>query len=141
MPGASREHLIRVWWTVYLLERLCSSKLGHPNMLRDEDISTPLPSSSGLSETERPQFPPPGILIAQLKLANVVTCITQDLYIVPWKSQKQSFLQNVQRIFGMLKDWNDNLPTELKVDVEKPCCRSIASLQLLFNQVWHLSIS
>ena len=41
------ENRRRVWWTVYTFDRICSSKLGHAVMIRDEDIDAPLPSFDG----------------------------------------------------------------------------------------------
>lgn len=141
MPAAEREHRNRVWWTVHYLERLCSSKHGHPMMLRDEDISTSLPSWEGLSEAEKTEFPNPGILIAQLKLAKIVGFISRDMYVVSWSPQGQTFLQTVHRIFTRLKNWNESLPAESKMGSSVPVSRAISSLHLLFNQVSQITIS
>ncbi|KAK4942680.1 hypothetical protein LTR10_017629 [Elasticomyces elasticus] len=134
MPAAEKEHRNRVWWTVHYLERLCSSKLGHPVMLRDEDISTALPSWDGLTEAEKMEFPNPTILIAQLNLAKIVGMISRDMYVVSWSPRGPSFLQTVHSIFTRLKGWNDSLPSEAKMTSSNTSSRAICSLHLLFNQ-------
>ncbi|KAF7547916.1 hypothetical protein G7046_g8859 [Stylonectria norvegica] len=134
LPAVEREHRVRVWWTVHYLERLCSSKLGHPMMLRDEDISTAPPSWDGLSEVEKAEFPPPAILVAQLGLARIVGFISRDLYVVSRQEPNHSFLHSVHSIFTSLKSWNECLPDELRMEPPKQGCRSISSLHLLFNQ-------
>jgi proline utilization trans-activator len=140
MPAAEREHRNRVWWTVHYLERLCSSKHGHPMMLRDEDINTSLPSWEGLSETEKMEFPNPSILISQLQLAKIVGFISRDMYVVSWSPQGQTFLQTVHGIFTRLKNWNEGLPVECKMGSSVPVSRAISSLHLLFNQASHLNM-
>lgn len=135
MTAAEREHRHRVWWTVHYLERLCSSKLGHPMMLRDEDISTPLPSWNGLSPSEKAEFPAPEMLIAQLELAKIVGFISRDMYMVSGNQGNRSFLANVHSIFTRLKNWNEKLPTKLKMDASNQSSRPMSSLHLLFNQV------
>ncbi|KAK5064778.1 hypothetical protein LTR84_000612 [Exophiala bonariae] len=134
LPAVEREHRNRVWWTVHYLERLCSSKHGHPMMLRDEDISTSLPSWEGLSPAERAEFPNPSILNAQLNLAKIVGFISRDMYVVSGLSRGQTFLQTVHSIFTRLKDWNESLPVENKMDSSVTASRGISSLHLLFNQ-------
>src|SRR4051794_10275278 len=42
---AIREHGKRVWWTLYLFERMWSSKLGHPVSISDDDIEVEPPSN------------------------------------------------------------------------------------------------
>lgn len=32
-----------VWWSIYILDRRFSSLMGAPNLIRDEDITVPLP--------------------------------------------------------------------------------------------------
>jgi len=41
-----REHRIRVWWSVYIVDRLLSSKIGLPLLISDDDISVDLPCNS-----------------------------------------------------------------------------------------------
>ena len=47
-PGAAapqiEEHRLKLWWTVYILERRLSTLMGVPPLLNDdEDINVPLP--------------------------------------------------------------------------------------------------
>lgn len=45
------QHRLKLWWTVYILERRLSTLMGTPPLLNDEeDISVPLPDFIGTSE-------------------------------------------------------------------------------------------
>ncbi|KAJ4337039.1 hypothetical protein N0V95_008455 [Ascochyta clinopodiicola] len=46
----AREHRTRLWWTAYVLDRTCCSKLGHPASIADEDIIVDLPSDDNLED-------------------------------------------------------------------------------------------
>lgn len=65
-------------WTLFLLltSRLCSSKLGHPVMINDEDVDAEKPSINGLSKEDQEQFFEPDNLIANIKLAQISGQIT-----------------------------------------------------------------
>ena len=101
-------------------------------MLRDEDISTALPSYDGLSESEKVEFPSANILIAQIELAKIVAMIAKDLYLVA--ELPRPFLQSVQNIFVSLKRWHERLPADLAWTSDNTS-RAYASLHLLYNQV------
>lgn len=38
------EYMRRLWWTVYCLDRKSAALLGSPSIMRDEDISIPMPA-------------------------------------------------------------------------------------------------
>ncbi|KAL1628861.1 hypothetical protein SLS54_001550 [Diplodia seriata] len=131
------ENRRRVWWTVYTFDRMCSSKLGHPVMIRDEDIDTPLPSTDGLSPAEREEFLDAEQLIATVKLSRITGNILNLIYSIPGAQQEINFVRNVHKILNSLKEWDATLPASLRLDptVSPPYkTRSIASLRLHFNQ-------
>ncbi|KGO54610.1 Major facilitator superfamily domain, general substrate transporter [Penicillium expansum] len=66
-----REHRKRVWWTLYTLDRLCSSNLGYPLLISDAVIDVELPTNEGLIPAELEEFTDPGHLVANVKLAKI----------------------------------------------------------------------
>ncbi|KAJ9238576.1 putative C6 transcription factor [Paecilomyces variotii] len=130
-----REHRLRVWWSVYTMDRISSSKLGHPVLVRDEDIDADLPSMEGLSPSEREEFSPPEHLIAHLKLARITGDIISDIYGRPRRSK--TFVQSVHMILKDLRSWAETLPENIKLIQTRPvryASRNVASLHLCFNQ-------
>lgn len=123
---------------MYTFDRMCSSKLGHPVMIRDEDIDAPLPSTDGLTPAERDEFLDAEQLIANVKLARITGNILNLIYSIPGAQQEINFVRNVHKILNSLKEWDATLPASLRLDptVSPPYkTRSIASLRLHFNQV------
>lgn len=140
MSPVEIENRRRVWWTVYTFDRLYSSKLGHPVMIKDEDIDAPLPSADGLSAEEQEEFLDAGQLVSNIKLANILTSILNLIYGTP-SSRERNFVRNVHLILTSLKDWDSRLPVSLKLDHEKSppySSRSVASLRLSCNQASNL---
>lgn len=79
IPDADvREHRNRVWWTIYVLDRMVSSKIGLPTTISDEDISVVLPSTA--SRTHPEDFTDSSVLTAQVHLARVAGKMTKALY-------------------------------------------------------------
>src|SRR5690349_18524660 len=74
------EHRRRVWWTVYTFDRLCSLKLGHPVMIKDEDISVNLPSHNNLTTDDLEDLPDPKQILSSIAMARIAGSILQDLY-------------------------------------------------------------
>ena len=71
LSPVEREHRKRVWWTLYTLDRLCSSNLGYPLLISDSVIDVELPTNEGLSPTELEEFTDPSHLVANVKLAKI----------------------------------------------------------------------
>lgn len=71
ITALQREDHRRVWWTVYLFDRLLCSHLGFPLTIHDEDIDVELPSMSGLSAEDRDEFADPAHLVANVRLARI----------------------------------------------------------------------
>lgn len=71
MDPVQRETRRRVWWTLYLFDRLISSKLGYPLGIRDDDIDVEMPSMNGLSSAQQNEFSDPIHLCAHARLARI----------------------------------------------------------------------
>ncbi|KAH8703566.1 putative C6 transcription factor [Talaromyces proteolyticus] len=131
-----REHRIRVWWSVYITDRITSSKLGHPVTVRDSDIDVDLPSMDNLTPFEKEEFSDPSHLIAHVKLARITGDIIGDIY--GREGQAKAFVQSVQKILRSLRSWAETLPQSVQISPGKPpqkyAARHVASLHLCFNQ-------
>lgn len=136
ISAVEREHRIRIWWSVYIIDRITSSKLGHPVTIRDSDIDVDLPSMDNLTPTEQEEFSDPSHLIAHVKLARITGDIISDIY--GRSSQAPAFVQSVQKILRSLRSWAETLPESVQISHSKPlryASRNVASLHLCFNQV------
>ncbi|KAF3762593.1 hypothetical protein M406DRAFT_12456, partial [Cryphonectria parasitica EP155] len=134
--AADIENRRRVWWTVYIFDRLVSSKLGHP-IISDGEIDAPLPSYDNLSEEDKDDFFDPMQLIANIKLCRITGSILTLIYGGPARKAPGDFIRNVHTILNNLKQLDAELPVELRLDHTKfPAygSRSVASLRLHFNQ-------
>ncbi|OKL62323.1 hypothetical protein UA08_02518 [Talaromyces atroroseus] len=135
ISAVEREHRIRIWWSVYITDRITSSKLGHPVTIHDRDIDVDLPSMNNLTPSEQEEFCDPSHLIAHVKLAKITGEIISDIY--GRSSQAKAFVQSVQKILRSLRSWAETLPESVQISHSKPlkyASRNVASLHLCFNQ-------
>lgn len=140
MPPFEIENRRRVWWTVYTFDRLYSSKLGHPVMIKDDEIDAPLPSPDGLTLEEQEEFVDASQLVATIRLARITGSLLDHTYKIH-RPNENTFISNIHRILTSLKEWDATLPAELRLDHSKTppyASRSVASLRLQFNQVMSL---
>lgn len=111
------EHRRRLWWTVYMYERMLSSKAGLPLSLNDNSIGTELPDDFDMFN------PPPGcehyifpeaeyitncVKITQIN-AKILSCLYQ-------KQPNSNILPVLAELVGQLIEWRTNLPDFLKAD-------------------------
>jgi len=143
IPGNSpltppeREHRIRVWWTVYILDRLMSSKVGLPTMIQDKDIDVQSPSKNGLSQHEMEDFYDPAYLVNQITLSRITGNVLGNIYHTQ-PDRANTFVRGVQTTLTSLRNFHENLPPLLRLDHNNSPMylnRSVASLHLHFNQV------
>lgn len=131
-----REHRVRVWWTVYILDRTWASWLGQSVSIRDEDISVDLPSLDGIPPDATDDFAEPEYLIASFRMANLAANISTSIY--SRKMQRESFSARLQQALRDLRTWTDELPGDLRISmdgVQASTALPIITLQLFFNQV------
>lgn len=129
----AREHRKRLWWTAYVLDRTCCSKLGHPASIADEDIMVDLPSNENLEHLT--DFEDVDYTRKSIELAGLSQQTRQQLYSrrkhhVPFSQRVQTTLKNITR-------WMETLPPRLQLDDDKSSSQpnSIVYLHLRFNQV------
>ena len=140
MDPVARQHRVRIWWTIYICDRMWGSKLGHPLMIPDSDITVDLPSFSGLTGEERIEFPDPEYIIASIKIAKIAGNIITNIYS---RGRSPPFINSVQKVLRDLNVWMADLPDSIRLAEAGGCTpRHVVSLHLSFNQVWqNLSIS
>ncbi|KAA8649908.1 transcription factor domain-containing protein [Aspergillus tanneri] len=129
-----RQHRVRIWWTIYVFDRMWASKMGQPSQILDEDIHLDMPSNVSPAQLHGDQFSDTDYLKANIELARIVGETTAKLY--SRRKYSETFLQRVQKLLKALKNWVETLPEHLRLNEEdlelnrKP----ISSLHLAFNQ-------
>jgi proline utilization trans-activator len=130
------EHRVRLWWSVYILDRWWATMLGQPVSIRDEDIGVALPSSEGLPDAFADDFDHVDGAIADLRIARLSAEVTSSIY--GRSMQRDPFSHRVQQALQKLDGWVKSLPESLRVKVDEPL-RDInmadMMLHLYYNQV------
>jgi proline utilization trans-activator len=137
ISAVEREHRIRVFWSIYITDRITGSKLGHPLSVRDSDIDVDIPSMEGLTANDQEEFADPAHIVAHLKLARITGEIISDIY-GRSSQQDRAFVYSVQKILRNLRSWAETLPENVRLSSTSPyrySSRNVASLHLCFNQV------
>lgn len=131
----ARQRRVRLWWTMYVLDRMMSSKVGYPTLLKDEDIEVDLPTNEGLTEAQKDDFIDADYLVSSVSLARIAGDIIGSLY--SRRKINETFSRRVQTIFRKLRDWVENLPPSMQLrqeDASSQVARHIVMLHLSFNQ-------
>ncbi|KAL2817368.1 fungal-specific transcription factor domain-containing protein [Aspergillus granulosus] len=129
-----RQHRVRIWWTIYIFDRMWASKMGLPSQILDDDIHLDMPSSISPSHIYEEQFSDAEYIQANIKLARIVGDTTAQVY--SRRKYNETFLQRVQKLLKALKNWVDTLPEQLRLNVNEPELnrKHITSIHLAFNQ-------
>lgn len=135
----AREHRTRLWWTAYVLDRTCCSKLGLPASIADSDIIVDRPSNispGGCTDFEDVEY-----ITKSIELAGLSQQIRQQLY--SRRTHHSPFSQRVQAILKDITQWMETLPIQLQLEsnAESPQPATIVYLHLRFNQVGFIKIS
>ncbi|KAL2817019.1 fungal-specific transcription factor domain-containing protein [Aspergillus cavernicola] len=128
------EHRVRLWWTVYVFDRSTCSKLGQPIAIHDDDIDVEMPSSEPFAVGSQTKLGRPEHLVAHIKLARINGLIMRDIYGPSSKAGTGRLVQNVRAILQKLRTWDADVPESLRWNQDGGVLRSVASLQLHFNQ-------
>ncbi|KGO60811.1 Transcription factor, fungi [Penicillium expansum] len=126
----AREHRIRIWWTIYVLDRFWGSKSGFPVQIHNEDIHVDPPSISA-SETYHDQFSDGAYQVAAIELAKIIGDTTGEIYCR--KISAETFLHREQRLLTQLKQWVRSLPEHLRLSTEKSNSKHTVQMHLQFN--------
>ncbi|KAJ5122644.1 fungal-specific transcription factor domain-containing protein [Penicillium atrosanguineum] len=132
-----REHRVRIWWTIYVLDRYWGSKSGFPVQIHDDDVHVDLPSASA-SEAYSEQFSDAAYQTAGIKLAEITGHTTREIY--SRKKSAESFLQREQKLLIQLKQWVQSLPEHIKLHPDKPNSKHTVLIHLQFSYCVILAI-
>lgn len=160
--AVERESRRRIWWSLYLFDRLTCSKLGQPISVDDDVIDVELPTMDGLTTKEQELFADPSHLCASVGLARItgnicrqlhatfecptssrgnstpvmksqpLTSVVSDIYCLPGR-KRGTFVQRVHRILSSLRHWDATAPEHLAFRWDDSN-RHVASLHLCYNQ-------
>lgn len=127
-----REYGCRLFWTLYLLDRLISSKLGYPLAIQDIDIDVEMPGTlGGLSPAQQEEFHDPVHLSAHTKLAKITGDILSEVYCLP-NNGKNTFVRRVHRVLNDLKKFDEDLPPSLRLQGHDSA-RSLYTLHMHYH--------
>lgn len=103
--------------------------------IQDSDIDVAMPSTGSLSAEELKSLGgSTDHLIAYINLARITGYIMKDIYVPSTEANGQAFVHNVRSILQKLRKWDSHVPARLRWDSAGGVPRSVASLQLHFNQ-------
>ncbi|RLV86223.1 Proline utilization trans-activator [Meyerozyma sp. JA9] len=141
------EHRRRVWWTVYMYERMLSSKAGLPLSFTDDSVSTELPQNLGLSDhgdgknvTDLYIFPPAEYINNCVLITQINAIILSSLYT---KQPTVNILPVVSELVHKLLNWKSALPEFLQVnygDDDIKVSRLIVNLMTEYFQGMNLAV-
>jgi hypothetical protein len=129
-----RQHRIRIWWTIYMFDRMWGSKMGLPMQILDEDIHVDMPSTISPRWRHEEELSDTDYMTANIKLARIVGETITKLY--SRRKYQETFLQRVQKLLKALKNWVETLPESLKLNMEdlESSKKPVVSLHMAFNQ-------
>lgn len=144
------EHRRRIWWTVYMYERMLSSKAGLPLSFADDSVSTELPIDFKIDLTDFPRdehdvrgyyiFPPADYINNCVTITQINAVILSSLYT---KQPSFNILPVVTDLVQRLMAWKTSLPKYLDVDysVDNPkVSRLVTNLMTEYFQGINLAV-
>ncbi|KAJ5579709.1 uncharacterized protein N7459_005694 [Penicillium hispanicum] len=121
------EHMKRVWWTVYCLDRMTSTEMGLPPIFRRDEVEIAYPSDELLPPESADEFSSGVSLTAQVNLAFIHTDICETVKILghpdPMRDQKRA-----EPIIQRLEALRSQLPPGLSFNVEHNLSTSIREM-------------
>lgn len=144
------EHRRRIWWTVYMYERMLSSKAGLPLSFADDSVSTELPVDFKIDLSDFPRdkqdvrgyyiFPPADYINNCVTITQINAVILSSLYT---KTPTYNILPIVSDLVQRLINWKNSLPNHLNVDYtpeEPKVSRLIVNLMTEYFQGINLAV-
>lgn len=114
------EHRRRLWWTVYMFERMLSSKAGLPLSFTDETITTELPDDFDMSSPpagcEHYIFPEAEYITNCVKITQINAQILNKLY---QRQPGSNILPVLKEIVLQLIEWRRTLSGFLQADFQR----------------------
>ncbi|KAI1340708.1 fungal-specific transcription factor domain-containing protein [Xylariaceae sp. FL0016] len=128
-----RELRNRLWWTVYVAERLYSIEMGRPLCIADSEIDTPLPVD--IPEWDQCTVTPTRIggLVAMVKLCRLMGIIVESIYCRP-SSETGTIIRPklIRQLKHDLEKWRRELPAHMRLENRET--RAVAHISLMYEQ-------
>lgn len=144
------EHRRRIWWTVYMYERMLSSKAGLPLSFADDSVSTELPFDFSINLDDFPRdesdvrgfyiFPSAEYINNCVTITQINALILSSLYT---KQPSANILPVVSDLVQKLINWKNALPDFLRVDFSSEnfhISRLIVNLMTEYFQGMNLAV-
>lgn len=144
------EHRRRIWWTVYMYERMLSSKAGLPLSFADDSVSTELPFDFQMKLDDFPRdendvrgyyiFPSAEYINNCVTITQINAIILSSLYT---KQPTANILPVVSDLVHRLFKWKNSLPEFLRVDFSQEdvkISRLIVNLMTEYFQGMNLAV-
>ncbi|KAJ3493232.1 hypothetical protein NLG97_g4865 [Lecanicillium saksenae] len=138
LSAVESEHRVRLWWSIYTMDRFWGLKSGLPVQINDDDIYLGLPTNLAL-DSDRDQFSDPALQIACIRLARLAGNISQDLYRP--STAAETFIQREQKLLVRSREWIEELPDNLKLLPGGISPKTTTVMHLQFNYCIMLAIS
>ncbi|KAF4960889.1 hypothetical protein FSARC_10320 [Fusarium sarcochroum] len=116
----------RIWYSIYVLDRLLSLQLGRPPAIHDEDCGVALPSRRADNEIDwtssmiepAEEGPSAGdYFIGVIAFSHVVGCVLRDIYGPVHVRPTPEMMLSTQTLDQKLVEWKFNLPRKLRFDL------------------------
>ncbi|KAF5611543.1 acu-15-like transcriptional activator [Fusarium sp. NRRL 25303] len=116
----------RIWYSIYVLDRLLSLQLGRPPAIHDQDCSVAPPSRRAdneidwTSDTMEPPEESPSAgdyFIAVIDFSQIVGCVLRDIYGPVHSRPTPEMILNTQKLDRRLVEWKLGLPRKLRFDL------------------------
>ncbi|KAI8660148.1 Zn(2)-C6 fungal-type domain-containing protein [Fusarium keratoplasticum] len=115
----------RIWYSIYVLDRLLSLQLGRPPAIHDEDCSVPMPSRRGDNDIdwtssiiEPVEGPSTGdYFVAVIEFSRIVGRVLSDIYGPAQERPTAEMMICTQVLDRQLVEWKMNLPRKLRFDL------------------------
>ncbi|KAJ3541516.1 hypothetical protein NM208_g4572 [Fusarium decemcellulare] len=116
----------RVWYSIYVLDRLLSLQLGRPPAIHDDDCSVPLPCSRADSDIDwasneiQPVEGGPSVgdyFIAVIAFSRIVGYVLRDIYGPTHERPTAEMIRSTQCLDRQLVEWKLSLPRKLRFDL------------------------
>ncbi|KAH8703218.1 fungal-specific transcription factor [Talaromyces proteolyticus] len=128
MNPVERQHRVRIWWAIYVFDRMWGSKTGFPLAVADNDIYVDMPSEVAADS----QFSDPEYFVASIELSKITGQVIDKVY--SRKEHPASFLHREQQLLIALKNWVQCLPSSIRLSRDQSTPKHVLSLHLQFNQ-------
>ena len=133
-PNAvDREHRIRLWWSIYAMDKFWGIKSGLPFLAGDQDMHVDLPKALA-SPVDAEQFNDHAFQSAAISIARLIGNTMQEIYRAK-KREDGSFLRREQHILIQSLQCVESLPESLELLSYVPNSRHVITMHLQLNYV------